>query len=152
MTYNRSEPASDQTLKDLSDVRHSFLALHTLLLGIERAAYEKTFGKPSSGEMLKLVIGDEQFAWLHVISELVVRIDEMLDSDEPVTLSAAASVIDYSINVLKPSEVHPNFQQKYLAALQNEPDVIFAHREAHQILSRARENIINPTLPGHAGR
>lgn len=147
MTYNRSEPANDRTLRDLTEVRQSILALHTLLLGLERAEYEQKFGKASSGEMLKLVIGDEQFAWLHVISRLVVRIDELLDSDEPVTMSAAASVIEYSIDLLKPSSTDDRFQEKYLAALQNEPDVIFAHRETHLILSRAKANISRPVLP-----
>jgi hypothetical protein len=141
MIDDRFRPASEATLKDLSEVRHSLLSLHALLLRLERAAYEGRFGKQSSGEMLKAVIGDEQFAWLHVLSRLVVRIDEMLDAEEPVTVSAATSVIDYSIEVLRPGVLESGFQEKYLAALQNEPDVIFAHREAQALVKRARANL-----------
>ena len=42
---------------------------------------ERDFGRLTSGELLQLVINHAQFAWLRLISALVVQIDEMLDAD-----------------------------------------------------------------------
>jgi hypothetical protein len=67
------------------EVRKSLLELHQTLLATERKSYEKVHGRVSSGELLQLVINNSQFAWLRIISALVVQIDEMLDADEPVT-------------------------------------------------------------------
>jgi hypothetical protein len=141
MMEEAGKAASPQTVRDLNEVRNAFLSLHTLLLGLERAAYESEFGATSSGEMLKLVIGDERFAWLRRISELIVRIDVLLDEEDPVTESSARTVIDYSVEMITPTENGSPFQQRYLMAMQNEPDVIFAHRSTQQILARARANL-----------
>src|SRR5919202_2795846 len=69
----------------LRDLRNKLVRLHACLLDTERITYEQVRGRVSSGELLRLVIDDEQFAWLHRISELVVHIDEMLSADEPVS-------------------------------------------------------------------
>jgi len=48
------------------------------------AKYEKEFGAVNVGEYFRLVVDHPQFAWLHNISEFVVRIDETLTGDAPV--------------------------------------------------------------------
>jgi len=65
------------------DVRVRLLHLHQTLLDMERKSFETTHGRVNSGELLQLVLNHEQFAWLRIISALVVQIDEMLDADEP---------------------------------------------------------------------
>ena len=115
-----------QTLRDL---RRGLLRLHKILLDSERAAYERAHGVVSTGELLQLVINHEQFAWLHTISELIVRIDEMLDPKEPSTAADARALLSYAQGLLTPAEAGTDFQRKYNAALQSEPGALIAHRE-----------------------
>ena len=62
----------------LIDLRTRLLALHKALLDDAKSAYEMDRGRiASAGALLQLVIHDPWFAWLHQLSELVVRIDEM---------------------------------------------------------------------------
>src|ERR1700719_2488014 len=68
----------------LTDLRNALLSLHKTLLESERASYERDIARiQSSSELLKLVLYDPWFAWLHELSELVVLIDETLDAKEP---------------------------------------------------------------------
>src|SRR3569833_2538089 len=75
----RTFPLQDPTRRRLADVRGALLHLHTTLLERERAAYERVHGRVTAGELLQLIIRHEQFAWLHAVSETVVRIDELLE-------------------------------------------------------------------------
>jgi hypothetical protein len=118
----------------LRKLRLGLLRLHKILLDTERAAYEQAHGRVSSGEMLQLVINHEQFAWLHAISELIVRIDELLGADEPATEGDAESLLAQARTLLKPSETGNDFERSYFAALQQDPDVVLAHREVTQLL------------------
>lgn len=134
-TMTNGNPASESTLRRLRELRRALLHLHKALLDMERAAYEQVYGSASSGELLQLVINHEQFAWLHSISELIVRIDELLDADEPVTTHEAGILLAQARALLKPSETGNDFERKYYAALQREPDVVLAHREVTRILT-----------------
>src|SRR5437763_12446271 len=116
------------------ELRCGLLHLHKALLDTERAAYEQVYGSVSSGELLQLVINHEQFAWLHSISELIVRIDEMLDVDEPVMTGDAGTLLAQARALLKPSETGDEFERRYYAALQREPTVVLAHRDVTKIL------------------
>lgn len=119
----------------IKDVRRALLRLHKALLDVERASYERVHGQLTSGEVLQLVINHEQFAWLHALSELIVRIDEMLDADEPATEADGAALLEAARALLKPSEAGGGFGRKYFDAMQSEPDVVLAHREATSLLS-----------------
>ena len=84
--------------------------------------------------MLQLVINHERFAWLHSISEFIVRIDEMLDAKEPTTVGDVESLLMQARVLLSPSETGTEFERKYYAALQRDPDAVLAHREVTKIL------------------
>ena len=136
MSTHLSEPTS-QLMKDL---RRGLLRLHKILLDQERAAYERAHGTVSSGEMLQLVINHEQFAWLHAISELIVRIDEALEAKEPATTEEdAEALLAQAKSLLIPAETGNEFQRKYYAALQSEPAAVLAHREVIQLFPVAAE-------------
>ncbi len=126
------------TQQHLQNLRNRLLHLHKLLLDTERNAYEQIHGRVSSGELLRLVIGDEQFAWLRRISELVVQMDEMLQSDEPVSLEDIQNLIVYTRTLLTPSEEGNTFERNYYNAIQREPDVVFAHAEISKLLASSK--------------
>jgi len=124
----------------MKDLRRGLLRLHKILLDQERAAYERQHGTVSSGEMLQLVINHEQFAWLHAISELIVRIDEALEAKEPATTEEdAEALLAQAQSLLVPAETGNEFQRKYYAALQSEPAAVLARREVIQLFPVAVE-------------
>lgn len=129
-----STEVSEVSSQLLRDLRRSLLRLHKTLLDQETAAYEQAHGSITRGELLQLVINHEQFAWLHTISELIVRIDEMLSPKEPALEADAQALIEQAQVLLTPSETGDKFQRRYFAALQSEPDAVLAHREVMQLL------------------
>ena len=64
----------------LTELREALVPLHRTLLEWERAAYERVHGRMGAAEILKVVVADPQFAWLRPVSELIARIDEVLQS------------------------------------------------------------------------
>ena len=67
----------------LFDLRKALLHLHKTLLDWERAAYERIHGRASASELLKAIVEDPQFGWLRPISELIVQIDQTVDTELP---------------------------------------------------------------------
>lgn len=119
----------------LTNIRIKLLHLHKLLLDTERIRYEQVRGRVSKGELLQLVISHDQFAWLHRLSELIVQIDELIHSDEPITSEAIAALIADVQILLTPDEVGNDFAVKYDIALQRNPDVVLAHADVVTLLA-----------------
>jgi hypothetical protein len=119
---------------ELMRLRAPLLHLHKALLEFERVNYEKVNGKVTPNQLLNLVIQDSQFAWLHVISELLVRIDEILDSKEPVTEEEVQSIIQEAKKLLIPAEISKDFGDKYLNSLQQDPNSVMAHQQVRDAL------------------
>jgi len=117
----------------LQDVRVRLLHLHQTLLDMERKNFETTHGRVNSGELLQLVLNHAQFAWLRTISALVVQIDEMLDADEQASAADMLSLISAARQLFAESG-DQEFQRKYQAALQQEPDVVLAHAALMKLL------------------
>lgn len=115
------------------DLRRALLNLHKALLDAERLAYERIHGRVSSaGEFLQLAMHDPWFAWLHPLSQLVVRIDALLDEpDEAVVLQ---DVVEELRELLRPSEYGEGFARSYYDMLQRSPDVVLAHSQVKRLL------------------
>jgi hypothetical protein len=128
-------PLTESVLRRMRELRLGLLRLHKALLDAEREDYERVNGQVNGGELLQLAINHEQFAWLRPVSELIVRIDELLDAVEPASDNDAESLLAEARSLLKPSEAGGGFGQKYFAAIQREPDVVLAHREVTRLLS-----------------
>jgi len=128
-----SEVLADPHIHRLVDLRLDLLRLHKTLLEMERINFEKRFGRVNSGELLQLVLNDAQFAWLRMISALVVEIDEVLNGDEPATLNDFEDLISQA-RLLFTSPGNEEFKTKYEVALQREPAVVIAHSAVMQML------------------
>lgn len=122
----------------LRDLRNKLLRMHSCLLDTERITYEQAHGRVSNGELLHLVLEHEQFAWLHRISQLVVKIDEILSANEPVSQDDAQNLIADARTLIAPSELGNAFARKYYAALQREPDVVLAHAQLSELLASSK--------------
>src|SRR5712692_5787414 len=121
-----SEVLADADVHRLVDLRLGLLRLHEAFLEMERKSFERTHGRVNSGELLQLVINHTQFAWLRMVSALVVQIDEMLGADEPVTDGDVNNLITGARQLFTASD-NKEFSVKYQAALQQEPEIVMAH-------------------------
>ena len=128
-----SEVLADADVHRLVDLRLGLLRLHEALLEVERKSFERTHGRVNSGELLQLVINHAQFAWLRMVSALVVQIDEMLGADEPATHADVINLITGARQLFTASE-NKEFSDKYQAALQQEPEVVMAHSALMKLL------------------
>jgi catechol 2,3-dioxygenase len=120
---------SAATRARLTDLRTRLLALHKALLEDARSQYEMDRGRINgAGALLQLVINDPWFAWLHQISEIIVRIDELATEADARTM---AEQVD---KLLVPSENGDVFARRYFEALQRQPAVVLAHGDVRRIL------------------
>ena len=124
-------------------LREALLRLHKSLLEMERKEYEKLHGKVTAGELFRLVVDDSQFAWLHNISEFVVRIDETLASDRAVAEEDTSSSISLARKMFAPTESGDSFQKRYYDAIQKDPAVVMEHAELARLFGNEPQETEN---------
>lgn len=128
-------PLSDVSRQRLSDLRARLLTLHKSLLEDARASYEMDRGRiGSAANLLQLVIHDPWFAWLHQISEMIIRIDEAAAVENAATEADARVLFEQVDRLLVPSENGDTFARRYYEALQRQPAVVLAHGAVRQAL------------------
>src|SRR5256714_8786468 len=135
-----NERASDVTRDGLKVLRLGLLRLHKTLLDLERRDYERARGRISNSyEFLQLVLKDPWFDWLHRLSELIVQIDETLDTHDnetPATEPDAKALVERAKTLLAPAETGSEVQKNYFLALQQSPDVVLLHSELMRLLRK----------------
>lgn len=137
MTANPSGAGNDDAVErqKLTELRTTLLTLHKTLLDMERREYEREHGHVSTGELFRLVIDHQQFGWLHNISEFVVRLDETLAGEAPVTAEETRSAISMARKLFVPSESGDAFQKRYFDAIQKDPAVVMEHAELARLFN-----------------
>lgn len=134
----------DSERRLLTDLRRALLPLHKTLIEWERKIYEREHGrKMGAGELLQIIMTAPQFAWLHPISEVIVRIDQALDEEAPDTTVDVDAILTHARRLVAPDQTEKPYAQRYLAALQEVPDVVVAHGKVTAIL---KENPARETL------
>lgn len=145
---NDSTLLTAETREKLNQVRRQLLHLHKAILDAERASYERTHGRIESPHaVLQLVMHDPWFGWFRPLSEILVRIDELLEAgrgtssipglsapEEPATEAAAQALLRELRSLLVPAEQGEEFSTKYHAVLQAAPEIILAHAQMSQLL------------------
>lgn len=128
-------PLSHESRERLKALRSSLITLHKALLDDARSAYEMDRGRiASTGALLQLVISDPWFAWLHQISEVIVRIDELAALDSAAEEADARALVEQVDRLIIPSENGDAFARHYFEALQRQPAVVLAHGELKKLL------------------
>jgi len=113
-------------------LREGLLAVHKALLAIARADYEAENGPVAGpGALLQLLIHDEHFAWLHALSELAARADELAEEDD-IPDAEVSALARTATELLTPDEAGTGFPVRYFHALQTSPDVVMAHGAARR--------------------
>ena len=124
---NDTAPLSPSVRLQLEEVRRGMLRVHKALLADSRIRYEREQGRiEGSGALLRLVLNDPWFAWLHPLSGLVVQIDELLAEDAP-TAAGGEALLNQARTLMKPDENGEGFAKRYDRAIQDVPDVLIAH-------------------------
>ena len=134
----------DSERRLLIELRRALLPLHKTLLEWERKAYERSHGrKMGGGELLQIIMSHPQFAWLHPISEVIVRIDQTLDDETPDSTVDVDTILVQVRRLVAPDQTEKPYAERYLTALQEVPDVVVAHGKVTAIL---KENPARETL------
>ena len=129
----------DSERRLLTELRRALLPLHKTLLEWERKTYEREHGrKMGGGELLQVIMTAPQFAWLHPISELIVRIDQTVEPESVATEADSSALVDQVEGLLTASEHGTGFQRRYYDALQRQPAVVLAHADVRRTLKSMR--------------
>jgi hypothetical protein len=118
----------------LAKIREALLRLHKTLLDWERSDYERLHGRQSTTDLLNAFLQDPHFAWLRPMSQLIVRIDEMLENATPPTASEVQAVMSRLNALTSSAESDEGDGRRYAQALQENPDTVFAHRDLLKLL------------------
>lgn len=130
-TSNHDSPAREKLIA----LRLALLRVHKRLLEMERRVYEREHGRVNAGELFRLVVDHSQFAWLHNISEFVVRIDESLAAKEPITPEYTSVAFSLARKMFVPTASGDAFQKKYYDAIQQDPTVVIEHAELARLFN-----------------
>jgi hypothetical protein len=130
------EPGPAQ--ESLKDLRQALLRLHKTLLDWERGTYERANGRLTSNQLLDALLADPQFAWLRALSQMIVRIDEMLADEIAPGAGDLEAVLGHLRDLTTPNETGNAYEQRYYTALQESPDAVFAHRDMVTLLKAKR--------------
>ena len=132
-----ADPLPAHIRSSMLDLRQGLLRLHKALIVAEQLTYERIYGRiESTGQLLQLVMRDPWFVWLHPLSNLVVRMDEVLEAAHPETsLNDVYSLVGEVRSLLRPSEAGDGFVRSYYEALQRMPDVVLAHAHVKKLLT-----------------
>ena len=125
--------------KLLNDLRQALLRLHKTLLDWERGGYERIHGRQTSHDLLNALLNDPQFAWLRPISQLIVRIDELLGEKTPPMRNDVDAVISEVKALTSPKAEGNIYERRYDMVLQEHPDAVFAHRDVLKVLKTNTE-------------
>ncbi|HEU4686341.1 MAG TPA: hypothetical protein VFS39_17675 [Nitrospira sp.] len=123
----------------MQTIRDGLVSLHGALIITEQETYEGTIGPVESVDaLLDLLQYDPWFTWLHPISDLLVRIDHLLQDEAfDITDHNVAHLIAEIEQLLHPSVEGDGFERAYYEALQRAPDVVLAHFRLKRMLPQA---------------
>ena len=131
-----ADPSPAPAHQRLAALSAALLHLHKRLLDSETALYDRDIARVTSpNQLLGLVLNDPAFSWLRELSQLVVVIDEALDSKIPLTQEDATRLIALTRSLLVPAEHGDGFHRRYYEAFQRDPDTVLAHADMMKVLA-----------------
>lgn len=131
----RTDPRRRIVLK----IRDELVKLHGVLILAEQVTYEGINGPVESVDtLLDLLQHNPWFTWLHPISNLLVRIDYLLDDDAfEISQENVEHLMHEVVGLLQPSHEGDGFERAYYEALQRSPEVVLAHFQVRRLLPEA---------------
>lgn len=110
--------------------------LHLALIAAEQKTYEQIHGRIGSTEvLLELMMKDPWFTWLHPVSDILVRIDHLLNDDAfDITEENVDHLLYEARLLLHPTIEGDGFERAYYEAMQRASDVVQAHFQLQRLL------------------
>ncbi len=128
----------DREREHLNNLSRSMLRLHRALLDDARVSYERVHGRiPYNGAVLQLAVNDPWFAWLRPLSQLMIKLDELMESKAASTSAEIPSVIQSVRTLLTPTGEGEGFGRQYRTALQRSHDVVLEHAAVKALLRQS---------------
>ena len=121
----------------LRKARDILLKLHKSMLDLEREMHEGIHGSVNSTEFLKLLLEDDDFAWLRKFSMLIVEIDEMFALKEDLTEEMIDANLQKVRELVDMNDSDDYFRAKYQFALQRDPDAAGLQSQLRSLLAKA---------------
>ena len=132
----------------LDALRTMLLRLHKVFLDDEREAYEKMNGPMGApGQVLSLVMSHPWFDYLHRISQLIIKIDQVQEQahkqgagqelsigEEPVTNEIAEQLFKSAKALILGTSGANEFTRRYKEVLKRNPGAVLAHAEVLKTL------------------
>jgi hypothetical protein len=115
------------------DPRTALLELHRVLLQHQRVLVERVGGRMSASELLQAATDDLRFSWLQTLSGPITAFDAARADEDP---AAAEAALDAVRALIAPPDDATPFGRVYLRALQDDPAVVMAHRDAVAAIAR----------------
>jgi hypothetical protein len=131
----REDSERNSLRSSIKAVAQGLRELHKQLVDAERTAYEARHGDVGGpGKLLQLLLHDEEFAWMRVMSELMVDIDELLDVRDITPEDAAAVRVEVEWLISPVEGESSQFNDRYKEALQRETTLVLTHSEVRRAL------------------
>jgi hypothetical protein len=133
--------AADPGLERLAAIRGPLLRLHAAVLAAERAEHERTWGPVAGGEFLQCVVEGGPHAWLRPLTSALADVDEALaaaERGEPPPPGEAERLVAGLRELVAPPRAGTAFGDRYLALLQERPDVVLAHGGLARLVAERR--------------
>jgi hypothetical protein len=89
---------------------------------------------------LQLALNDAWFAWLRPLSQLIAKLDELSESNDPAPREAIPALLASVQRLLTPTEEGEGFGRQYHDALQRSPDVVLEHAAVMALLRQSVPN------------
>jgi hypothetical protein len=126
----------DPLRRTMLEVHQRLMSLYSALIMAERLTYERIHGRvDSSDTLIQLVLSDPWFTWLCPLSDLLLRIDQLLDDDAfEMTPEIVAHLVAEVYALTRPSIEGDGFERAYYEALNRAPEVVLAHFQVTRVL------------------
>lgn len=122
----------------------ALIDLHRDLLMLQAKNLESESGrKVSPYELLNATLHNPSFAWLRLMSEMIVTIDTLVDETENLSSKEASEVANEVLNLIeRPSGANQTeFWNRYSQYLAVNPDIIMKHSRVKEIISRLKPSM-----------
>jgi hypothetical protein len=132
---NNQTELTPETRGKLKELSKAILRLHKTLLEGAKAEFETKNGKiQTPSQYLALVLDDPHFAWLRKLSTMIALIDEANSVRRPASEADGLALFGEAKILLDFEDADEDFNDKFQAALQNNPDAVINHNDALQSL------------------
>ncbi len=118
----------------LANLSKMLLRLHKVLIEAERYEFEAENGAiRSPGEFLNILMSHDQFQWLRLMSQMIARIDELVDDDDQTSdrdIESFKKEVEELLFPMNPSD----FSTKYQKHLISDTSVLMVNSELRALL------------------